>query len=121
MNDNAIIPTRASKESAGLDLYSSINIDNEVGSIKKVNTRICISLPENSYGSIRDKSSLVSKGLLTLGGVIDKDYTGEIIVIMTSFIVPIKIKKGQKIAQLIVSNIMYPEIKKVKFLKNTEK
>ena len=43
MNDNAIIPTRASKESAGLDLYSNIDIDIEVGSIKKVNTRICIS------------------------------------------------------------------------------
>ena len=41
-----------------------------------------------------------------LGGVIDKDYTGEIIVIT---------------AQLIVSNIMYPEIKKVKFLKDTER
>ena len=27
MNDNAIIPTRASKESAGLDLYSSIDIE----------------------------------------------------------------------------------------------
>ena len=37
---------------------------------------------------------------------------------MTSLIEPIKIKKGQKIAQLIVSNIMYPEIKKVKFLKD---
>ena len=35
--------TQASKESAGLDLYSSIDI--EVGSIKKVNTGICISLP----------------------------------------------------------------------------
>ena len=121
MNNNAIIPTRASKQSAGLDLYSSIAIDIKVGSIKKVNTGICISLPENSYGSIRDKSSLASKGLLTLGGVIDKDYTGEIIVIMTSLIEPIKIKKGQKIAQLIVSNIMYPEIKKVTFLKNTER
>ena len=119
MNDNAIKPTRASKEYAGLDLYSSIDI--EVGSIKKVNTGICISLPENSYGSIRDKSSLASKGLLTLGGVIDKDYTGEIIVIMTSLIKPIKIKKEQKIAQLIVSNIMYPEIKKVKFLRDTER
>ena len=64
MNDNAIIPTRASKESAGLDLYSSIDIDIEVGLIKK-NTGICISLPENSYGSIRDKSSLASKGLFT--------------------------------------------------------
>ena len=121
MNDNAIIPTRASKESAGLDLYFSIDVDIEVGSIKKVNTGIRISLPENSYGSIRDKCSLASKGLLTLGGVIDKDYTGEIILIMTSLIEPIKIKKGQKIAQLIVSNIMYPEIKNVKFLKNTER
>ena len=40
---------------------------------------------------------------------------------MTSLIKAIKVKKGQKIAQLIVSNIMYPEIKKVKFLKDTER
>ena len=72
MNDNAVIPTRASKDSAGLDLYSSIDVDIEVGLIKKVNTGICISLPENSYGSIRDKSSLASKGLLTLGGLLKK-------------------------------------------------
>ena len=39
---------------------------------------------------------------------------------MTSLIELIKIKK-KKIAQLIVSNILYPEIKKVKFLKNTER
>ena len=121
MNDNVIIPTRASKESAGLDLYSSIDVVFEVGSIKKVNTGICISLLESSYRYIRDKSSLASKGLLTLGGVINKDYTGEIIVIMTSLIETIKIKKGQEIAQLIVSNIMYPEIKIVKFLKDTER
>ena len=75
-----------------------------------MNTGICVSFPENSYGSIRDKSSLPARGLLTLGGVIDNDYTGEIIIIMTSLIEPIKIKQGQKIVQLIVSNIMYPEI-----------
>ena len=40
---------------------------------------------------------------------------------MTSLTEPIKIKKGQKIAQLIVSNISYPEIKKVRYLKNTER
>ena len=34
-----------------------------------------------------------TKGLLTLGGVIDNDYTGEIIIIMTSLIEPIKIKE----------------------------
>ena len=121
VNNDAIIPTRASKGSAGLDLYSSVDVDIEVCSINKINTGIFISLPENSYGSIRDKSSLASKGLLTLGRVIDSDYTGEIIIIMTSLIEPIKIKKGQKIAQLIVSNIMYPEIKEVNYLKETER
>ena len=112
MNDDAIIPTQASNRSTGLDLYSSIDINIAVGSIKKVNTGMHVSLPKNSYGSIRDKSSLAAKGLSTLGGVIDNDYTGEFIVIMTSLIEPIKIKKGQKIAQLIICNILYPEIKK---------
>ena len=90
MNDDLIIPTRASKRFAGLDLYSSIDVNIEVGSTKKINTGIYISLPENSYGSIRDRSSLAAKELLTLGGVIDNDYTGEIIVIITSLIEPIK-------------------------------
>ena len=121
MNDGAIIPTRPSKGSAGLDLYSNIDVDIDINSIKKVNTGIHVSLPQNTYGSIRDKSSLATKGILTLSGVIDNDYTGEIIVTITSLIEPIKIKKGQKIAQLIVSNILYPEIKKVKYLKDTEK
>ena len=40
---------------------------------------------------------------------------------MTSLIEPIKVKNGQKITQLIVSNIMYPEIKKVESLKETER
>ena len=47
MIDDAIIPTRASKRSAGLDLYSTIDACIEAGS-------------ENSYGSIRDKSSLAA-------------------------------------------------------------
>ena len=111
INNDPIIPTRASKGSSGLDLYSNIDVDININSIKKVNTGICISLPENTYGSIRDKSSLAAKGVLPLGEVIDSDYTGEIIVIMTSLMKLIKIKKGQKIAQLIVSNIMYPEKK----------
>ena len=117
INDNAIIPTRASKRSAGLGLYSSIDVNIDINSIKKINTGIRVSLPENSYGSIRDKSSLAATVLLTLGGVIDNDYTGE----MTSLIEATKIKKGQKIAQLIVFNISYPEIKLVKSLKDTER
>ena len=121
MNNNAIIPTRASTKSAGLDLYSSIDAHIEINSIKEVNTGIRVSLPKNSYESIRDKSSLAAKGLLSLAGVIDNDYTGETIIKMTFLIEPIKIKQGQKIAQIIVSNITYPEIKLVNFLKSTER
>ena len=91
-------------ESAVLDLYSSIDVDFEVGSIKKVNTGIRIFLPENFYVYIKNKSPLMSKGLSTLGGFIDKNYAKEIIVLMYSLTEPIKIKKRQKIAQLIISN-----------------
>ena len=63
MNDHAIIPTRALKRAAGLDLYSNIDVNIDINSIKKINTGICVSLPENSYGSIRDKSSLAAKGI----------------------------------------------------------
>ena len=35
MNDDAIIPTRASKRSAGLDLHSSIDVNIDANSIKK--------------------------------------------------------------------------------------
>ena len=34
-DDDAIIPTQASKRSAGLDLYSSINVNIDTNSIKK--------------------------------------------------------------------------------------
>ena len=120
ITNNTIIPIRASKRSAGLDLYSNVDACIKVGSIKKINIfQKKKYLPENII--IRDKSSLAAKGLLTLGGVIHSNYRGEIIVIMTSLIESIKIKQGQKVAQLIVSDIVYPEIKLVKFLKSTKR
>ena len=61
INDDAIIITRVSKRSAGLDLYSSVDARIDTNLIKKINTGIRVSLPENSYGSIRDKSSLAAK------------------------------------------------------------
>ena len=91
-------------ESAVLDLYSRIDVNFKIGPPKKVNTGICISLPKIFYASIKINSSLTSKGLITLGGFIDKNYSKEIIVLMYSLTEPIKIKKGEKIAKLIISN-----------------
>ena len=47
-NDDVIIPSRTSKGSAGLDLYSNIDVDIDINSIKKVNTGIRVSLPKNT-------------------------------------------------------------------------
>ena len=44
INNDAIISTRASKGSAGLDLYYNIDVDININSIKKVNTGIRASL-----------------------------------------------------------------------------
>ena len=112
MKDKIIIKTytdynneNSLDKSVALDLYSSIDVDIEVGPIKKINTGICISIPENVSGLIKEKWSLTSKGLSTLGGaIINKNYAREIIVLMHSLKEPIKIKKGQKIAKLIISN-----------------
>ena len=49
-------------ESAVLDLYSRIDVNFKICPPKKVNTGICISLPKNFYVSIKNKSSLASKG-----------------------------------------------------------
>ena len=89
-------------ESVVLDLYSRIDV--EVNSRKKINTGICISLPENFCKSIKNRPSLASKGLSAIGGFIDKNYSREVIVIMNSLKEPIKTKKGEKIVQLIISN-----------------
>ena len=96
MNDNAIKPTRTSKESAGLDLYSSIDVDIEVGSIKKVNTGICISLPENSYGSIRDNDNIdflygfIYECAILINNLYDYNYYDHLdIKLCSEFIMPI--------------------------------
>ena len=109
MEDKIIIKTYTDynnennfNESVVLDLYSRIDV--EVNSREKINTGICISLPKNLYMRIKIISSLASKGLSTIGGFNDKNYSNEIIVIMNSLAEPIKTKKGQKIAQLIIFN-----------------
>ena len=76
-------------ESVVLDLYYRIDV--EVNSTKEINTGICIFLPENFYMSIKNRSSLTSKGLSTIGGFIDKNYSKEIIAIMNSLTEPVKI------------------------------
>lgn len=103
LQDAAIIPTRGHATDAGLDLYALYDYVIEPGEIVKCKTGIAVSpgISDRSvagyqksfstYCSIRDKSSLGAKGIKVFGGVIDDEYTGEIVVLLgnmnTGFIV----------------------------------
>jgi dUTPase len=85
----------------GFDLHSSQNVTLEPGKISKIPTNVKVVLPDGTYGRVSDRSSLASKGVSVHGGVIDPNYTGEIICILSS-LQSYEIATGDKIAQLIL-------------------
>lgn len=105
----AIVPNRATKYSAGFDLYALEDIVIERGSTTKIRTGIAVQLPPGTYGRIAMRSGLgLNQGLAVTGGVIDLDYADEIGVLVYrihsgSYIV----LAGAKIAQLIVEQCYY--------------
>ncbi|ODM93464.1 Deoxyuridine 5'-triphosphate nucleotidohydrolase, partial [Orchesella cincta] len=82
---HAFIPFRGSSEAAGFDLLSCHSVDILAGTTGCINTGIQVVLPKNTYGRIADRSSMAIKSLAVLGGVIDRDYTGSIIIMLHNF------------------------------------
>ena len=105
---NGIVPKRATPGSAGFDLYTPEDLTLDVG-LHKIKLGICLNLPENTFGSIRCRSSLAKVGVSVEAGVIDEDYRGEIAV-MLRVRQPIKCGKGHAIAQLIVQPYLKPNV-----------
>jgi len=104
LTHHATVPTKATKNSAGYDLYSAkeylVNPRDKV----LIDTDIAISLPVGTYGRIAPRSSLSSKYMTDIGaGVIDNDYRGPIKVLLFNHSKDqLHIKVGDKIAQLII-------------------
>ena len=118
-------PTRAHESDAGNDLYAVEEITIAPGEVAKIKTGVALVLPEHCYGQIADRSSMAAKGLHVTGGVIDCSYTGEISVILANLNSPfwarepISIKKGDKIAQLIIKPIYEVTFEEIDVLPNT--
>lgn len=126
LHPDAIIPRYGSEGAAGLDLfYDSPNwtIGISANSTISLPTGIAVALPEGTWGSICTRSSLAKKGLIVVGGVIDSDYRGEIIVMLRNFTNEgIILASSKAIAQLIVVNkFAYPTIKEVTELPPSER
>lgn len=120
LDENAIIPKRNNSNDAGLDLFSFDDIEIHPNEQKKISTKIAISLPKKTVGMICDRSSMGSKGIKVFGGIVDEPYRGEIIVVLgNNSKETIKIKKGDKIAQLLIIPILYSNVIEVNELSET--
>lgn len=118
-NPEAIIPNYAHETDAGLDLYSTADLVLKPNTPTQIPIGIAIELPNSEYVAlVWDKSGLSHKsGLKTLGGVIDSGFRGEIQVGMINLTnKDVQITKGQKIAQLLIQNVLRPKIEEVKEL-----
>lgn len=117
LNPDAIIPDYAHSGDAGMDLYSIEDITIEPMTWKKVGTGLCVELPKNTEGQVRTKSGIAfNYGVFVLNtpGTVDENYRGEIGVVLFNLNKePFVIKKGQKIAQLVINEILYCETKEV--------
>ena len=118
---DATLPTRASPGSVGYDLYSLNDLYIQPNSRDNVSTGVCATIPMGCYGRIAPRSGLTVKyGIHVGAGVIDPDYTGELKVCLFNLgSVPFEIKKGDKIAQLILEKCMTPLIEEVNELQKT--
>jgi len=125
INKEAILPFYAHEGDAGLDLFSVEEVLIKPMERKLIATGIKIQLPPNTEGQVRPRSGLaLAHGITLLNspGTIDGGYRGEIKILMINlgqenFL----IKKGMKIAQMVIKPIEQVLIKEVVELKDTER
>jgi dUTP pyrophosphatase len=122
LHPDAIIPKYAHLGDAGMDLYSVEDIILKPKHRVIVRTGLAIELPKDYVALVWDKSGISKKGITTLAGVGDSGYRGEYkIVLINLSSQDYFIKKGEKIAQLLIQPIITPEIEEVKELSETSR
>ncbi len=105
------LPKYQTEGSAGMDLYAVIKDEIVLmpGERKLIPTGIKIALHQGYEAQIRPRSGLAIKygiGMLNSPGTIDSDYRGEICVILINWgQEPFHIKRGDRIAQMIVAPV----------------
>lgn len=111
LHPDAKLPTRGSKQSAGLDLYSVATVSLAPGERAAVRTGVSVSIPAGYYGRVAPRSGLaLDRGIDVMAGVIDSDYRGEIICVLVNLgKESVQLECGTRTAQLIVEAIITPE------------
>lgn len=128
LNENAQLPFRATRGSAGADLFACIDTDIVVLPQERVlvPTGIAIELESPETGAfIFPRSSLSSKFGISLAncvGVVDSDYRGEIKVpVINHSNEPYTIHNGERIAQMVILPVILPTFAEADELTETQR
>ena len=102
--DEAIKPYKKFNYDAGWDLRANEDVVIPPLSHVMIGTGTKMIIPKGYYGQIQGRSGLAAKyGIITLGGVIDSTYRGEVkVILFNGGREPVEIKKGYRIAQVII-------------------
>ncbi|WDC84002.1 dUTP diphosphatase [Caloramator sp. mosi_1] len=119
------LPKFMTEGSCGMDLYA--NVEEELiikpMEIRLIPTGISISLPKGYEAQIRPRSGLALKNgiaLVNSPGTIDSDYRGEIgVIIINLGKEPFRIKRGDRIAQMVINKVVIPQIEELENLDYT--
>nr|MBC8462098.1 dUTP diphosphatase [Deltaproteobacteria bacterium] len=110
-NKGLPLPTYKSEGSSGMDLTAYVKqpVMLKPGDIRLIPTGLAVSVPPGYEAQVRPRSGLALHygiGMVNSPGTIDSDYRGEIGIILINWgTEPFTIRKGDRIAQMIISKV----------------
>ena len=113
------LPEYATEGAAGMDVCADVDSEVQIAPLetKLIPTGFSIELPHGFEAQIRPRSGLALKhqiGILNSPGTIDSDYRGEVKILLTNFgKEPFTVKRGDRIAQMVVHQYARVEWEKV--------
>lgn len=121
------LPRYMTEQSAGMDICAAVEAELTLkpGGITLVPTGFSMALPNGFEAQIRPRSGLAVKHGITIinsPGTIDADYRGEVkIALINLGGKDYTVKRGERIAQMVITRIYQPDIKIVETLSQTKR
>jgi dUTP pyrophosphatase len=120
------LPAYARAGDAGLDLLAAADVTLKPGERATIPTGIAVAVPEGHAGLVLPRSGRALREGLALAnapGLIDSGYRGElkVVVVNLDLAAPIYVKRGEKIAQLVVQRVERVELEVVDSLVDSER
>ena len=123
LDPQATLPEYATPGAAGMDIRASVEVGLGQGQWAAVGTGLSVEIPPGFEIQVRPRSGLAAKfgvTVLNAPGTIDSDYRGEIkVILINQGPQEFAVKKGDRIAQLVVARVPAVAIEDVDQLSDT--